>query len=328
LGEAIKSVSASLGATETAFSKFEGTFEFEKGKLFQSLINFGTELATPVATAIGEVFALVNEHITPALPPIAAVIKDWFTDLWEGGFDQQTIEALAQSWGISIEEAMKQAGVAAGAGASLKSTLSDLATRIGERLSGDLAKYEAAPAGTPLMRLFAKWAKDLRTNMGPEMNKIFGTEFTKKLGEAWENSKDAILGTAEIIGTAIGKGIAKAAMIPVTGFLLWIENTISDVLVGSDVEYARSRARSQQGAGPISPMSIKSPASAIQQISAPAMNQGSGGGGIGGGQPINITINQAAGEDSQSMVNRLREMLLDIQRFGNTRGLVAGQAHG
>ena len=343
LGEAIKSVSASLGATEKAFSKFEGTFEFEKGKLFQSLINFGTELATPVATAIGEVFALVNEHITPALPPIAAVIKDWFTDLWEGGFDQQTIEALAQSWGISIEEAMKQAGVVAGAGASLKSTLSDLATRIGEYLSKGIQRFEAAPAGTPLTLLFAQWAKDLRENMGPEMNKIFGTEFTKKLGEAWEKNKASIMQIAEDIGAVIGRAIMFAAIdLPSTLFAELLLKIADQWVIDQRALVDWRRRVFGLSAGPglrgpkaetdqsqtLLPASIKAPATAIQQLAAPSMNQGSGGGGIGGGQPINITINQAAGEDSQSMVNRLREMLLDIERFGNTRGLVAGQAHG
>jgi len=340
LGEAIKSVSESLGATDTAFSKFEGTFEFEKGKLFQSLINFGTELATPVTEAIGEVFALVNENITPALTPIAGIIKDWFTDLWEGGFDKATVDQISQGMSITMEEAIALIGGEQNVRASLKSTLESLVTRIGEEISEGMTAL--ATGDTTLVDVFAGWMAMARERVGEEIDILFKTEFTKKLGEAWENNKNAILDTAEIIGTAIGKGIAKTAMIPVTGFLLWLENTISDVLVGSDAEYARSRARRQQdvralesivspkglSAPPVSPANIPSPASAIQQLSAPAMNQGSGGGGIGGGQPINITINQAAGEDSQSMVNRLREMLLDIQRFGNTRGLVAGQAHG
>jgi hypothetical protein len=302
------------------------------------------EVATPVADAIGQVFEKINEQISPNLAPIATLIKDWFVDLWEGGFDQEAAEQMAKNLGIPIEDAIKALGGEAGLRPSLKSTISSLATRIGSTLSEDLAKFEAAPAGTPLTRLFAKWAKDLRENFGPEIDKIFGSEFSKKLGEAWEKNKASITQIAADVGDAIGTAITKSlgtaaakgfeAIYLSFGGLIF--NLTEEFTTRLDRLVKAGQGRSTQGISPlsilppsISPSKIPPPLIPAQQIpSAAGINQGSGGGSIGGGQPINITIHQAASEDSQSMDNRLREMLLDIQRFGSTRGLVAGQANG
>lgn len=324
LGEAIKSVSESLGATDTAFSKFEGTFEFEKGKLFQSLINFGTELATPVTEAIGEVFALVNENITPALTPIAGIIKDWFTDLWEGGFDKATVDQISQGMSITMEEAIALIGGEQNVRASLKSTLESLVTRIGEEISEGMTAL--ATGDTTLVDVFAGWMAMARERVGEEIDILFKTEFTKKLGEAWEKNKASIMKIAVDIGAAIGHGIVSGVG-KTAGGLFPRLRAIAILKFGVDPGVFGFEPSGSSVAPPAaSPANIPAP---IQQLSAPGMTQGgAGGGGIGGGQPINITINQAAGEDSQSMVNRLREMLLDIERFGNTRGLVAGQAHG
>ena len=372
LGEAIKSVSASLGATEEAFSKFEGTFEFEKGKLFQSLINFGTELATPVAEAIGEVFEQINEKISPNLAPLATVIRDWFTSIWEGGADAQSAQQMADGMGIGIREAFNILGgdketaefaqiLADGFGISLEEAFKIVGTK--GSLKSEIFKtvdtigtamvegFQAFLSGDQtFFEMVSKWSGGLAANIGDTIGAYFETEFAETIRKGWDDNKDEIFKISTDVGSAIGTAIvesmgtasAKAFEAIYLSFGGLIFNLTEAFTTRLDRLVRASQGRGgagaiTQGANSIpgsilppsaSPARIKAPVSAIQQLSAPSMNQGSGGGGIGGGQPINITINQAASEDSQSMVNRLREMLLDIERFGNTRGLVAGQAHG